>query len=536
MKVLLTSKIPKKVAPVISVADFMYQCYKKSMAVPSMKYTFEPNESPLVVFSTEVTVMVPYYKQGALLTSFVAEVDAVALEIAAVICAALPIPGARAAALALEAASMVFTGISVAAYYVAQDPDPNIGEIAELVDFNLPYNLQSLPEGNAKRLGLVALELALLEQAFAESCIRYDYAKAADNNEPNEAGMALQLGAALRYNSMALRKMQEFDLLIGIIIEEFGLPNPTDANIAEVWNDINENGLSESQKEILEILDFNEPNGPGEPYRPGAGDVKSLILAATKPGDPNIEPLRELWRDVENTLGMYSHSLVQMHYMMDYGLLADAEDQNLAESIEVQYANDVSITNVWASSGIVSVGGSVSINVEVENHGSGVDTFDVNAFGDDVNIGTIVGVSLAPGENRTLEFTWDTTSVSVGYYRIRAEAVDPNDNFSTDNIYNGRTIKLFDPFDTFAPAAPEGLHSTGQTNNSISLGWDLPLEADVVGYMIYQDGEHIGWAAKNYFTDTGLVPCLFYSYTVRAYDIAGNQSEPSEEVLETPCL
>lgn len=223
--------------------------------------------------------------------------------------------------------------------------------------------------------------------------------------------------------------------------------------------------------------------------------------------------------------------------MMDYGLLEEAEDQNLVESIEVQYANDVAITNVWPSSGKVSVGGSVSINIAVENHGSTVATFDVNAFGNDIEIGTSVGVNLVPGEKKTLVFTWETTSVPVGNYRIRAEAEYPNDSFAADNTYNGRTIKILDPFDTSAPAAPMGLVSTGLTMNSISLGWDLPVDADVVGYMIYRDGEQIGWAAANYFTDTGLSSCVLYSYTVRAYDVAGNQSEPStEDVWETDCF
>ncbi|MHC4621487.1 MAG: NosD domain-containing protein, partial [Planctomycetota bacterium] len=60
-----------EVSTAYSVAGFIQDCYQAYCAVPSVTYTFMPYESPLVVFSTDVTVTVPYEKQESLHASVV---------------------------------------------------------------------------------------------------------------------------------------------------------------------------------------------------------------------------------------------------------------------------------------------------------------------------------------------------------------------------------------------------------------------------------------------------------------------------------
>jgi hypothetical protein len=253
------------------------------------------------------------------------------------------------------------------------------------------------------------------------------------------------------------------------------------------------------------------------------------MLAAT---DPTAN-LMELWLD-PNSLYKYGHAMVQAHYIQDYALQAVAEAGNLTDLINVHYANDVSIINVWPSATQVSVGSEVVINVEVENFGTCTASFDVNTY-----VGTADDPeplfleketvnNLAPREKRTLTFNWNTAGENVGYYAIKAEAIDANDIFQADNTYTSRTIKVWVPYDISPPSKPGNFLDWTATHNTVSLTWGPSPEADVAGYMVYRDGNLAGYAASTYYTDIGLLPCTEYLYYVKAYDVAGNTSDPSE--------
>jgi chitodextrinase len=82
--------------------------------------------------------------------------------------------------------------------------------------------------------------------------------------------------------------------------------------------------------------------------------------------------------------------------------------------------------------------------------------------------------------------------------------------------------------DTTAPSVPTNLNSTGQTTTSISLSWTGSTDdVAVVGYKIYRAGTQIGTSVTASYTDSGLTSGASYSYTVAAYDAAGNTSAQS---------
>ncbi len=88
--------------------------------------------------------------------------------------------------------------------------------------------------------------------------------------------------------------------------------------------------------------------------------------------------------------------------------------------------------------------------------------------------------------------------------------------------------------DTTAPSTPTNLAVTGVTSSSASLSWSQSSDnVGVAGYRIYRNGSQVGTTANRTFTDTGLSASTRYTYTVAAYDAAGNVSSQSSGVSAT---
>jgi chitodextrinase len=174
---------------------------------------------------------------------------------------------------------------------------------------------------------------------------------------------------------------------------------------------------------------------------------------------------------------------------------------------------------------------------------------------------TVPGLMSATGETAssvTLSWNASTDEVAVAGYRIYrngtqvgtagATATTYTDTGLTPSTTYTYTVKAFDPAGnlsnpalvtattggssgggTTPPTVPTGLSSTGQTSTSISLSWTASTDSSspVAGYDIYRNGTKVGTSTSTSFTDTGLSPSTSYSYTVDAYDPAGNVSAAS---------
>jgi chitodextrinase len=82
--------------------------------------------------------------------------------------------------------------------------------------------------------------------------------------------------------------------------------------------------------------------------------------------------------------------------------------------------------------------------------------------------------------------------------------------------------------DTVAPSVPTNLTSPSQTTSSANLSWTASTDnVGVTGYRVYRNGSSIGTTSSTSYSDTGLTSGVQYSYTVAAYDAAGNTSAPS---------
>jgi chitinase len=84
---------------------------------------------------------------------------------------------------------------------------------------------------------------------------------------------------------------------------------------------------------------------------------------------------------------------------------------------------------------------------------------------------------------------------------------------------------------TTAPAAPANLAVTGTTTSSVSLSWAAP-SGTVTGYYVSQDGSQVATVSGTTDTVTGLAASTAYTFTVSAYNSAG-QSPASNQVSAT---
>jgi chitodextrinase len=84
------------------------------------------------------------------------------------------------------------------------------------------------------------------------------------------------------------------------------------------------------------------------------------------------------------------------------------------------------------------------------------------------------------------------------------------------------------------PTVPTNLQGTATSSSSVGLTWTASTDnVAVTGYRVYRGGASIGTTSQLSFTDSGLAPSTQYTYTVLAYDAAGNESAQTAGVNVT---
>ena len=106
-------------------------------------------------------------------------------------------------------------------------------------------------------------------------------------------------------------------------------------------------------------------------------------------------------------------------------------------------SRDVAILSVVPSINKAAQGQIVNITVAAKNEGTAIETFNVNTYYDSYTIGTLTVNNLAPSTQTTLTFSWNTTTVPLGTYRISAVASPvPGENDLSDNAYTDGTVQI----------------------------------------------------------------------------------------------
>jgi hypothetical protein len=105
--------------------------------------------------------------------------------------------------------------------------------------------------------------------------------------------------------------------------------------------------------------------------------------------------------------------------------------------------HDVAVVDVTPSETVVEQGTLVSVNVTVKNEGTTAETFDVTAYYNTTIIATQTVDNLASGSQKTLDFVWNTTDVTLGNYTLWAQASTvPGEVDTEDNTFINGVIEV----------------------------------------------------------------------------------------------
>ncbi len=100
--------------------------------------------------------------------------------------------------------------------------------------------------------------------------------------------------------------------------------------------------------------------------------------------------------------------------------------------------HDIAVTNVVTNATNVRIGEIVSVNVTVSNIGSDAETFEFNAYCNDILIDYRSFSSFASGKEAIITFTWDTLFVSPDVYTVKANVTAVADtNAVNDEFIDG---------------------------------------------------------------------------------------------------
>jgi len=116
-------------------------------------------------------------------------------------------------------------------------------------------------------------------------------------------------------------------------------------------------------------------------------------------------------------------------------------------------------------------------------------------------------------------------------YYIVVTAYDTSNN---ESGYSAEVVYTVPAPDLTAPSTPASLQATATSTSQINLSWNASSDnIGVTGYRIYRGGTQITTTSNTTYQDTGLSSSTTYSYTVSAYDAAGNESVQSSAFSAT---
>ncbi|MFS0985622.1 fibronectin type III domain-containing protein [Enterococcus durans] len=112
-------------------------------------------------------------------------------------------------------------------------------------------------------------------------------------------------------------------------------------------------------------------------------------------------------------------------------------------------------------------------------------------------------------------------------YEVRAFDAAGNQSEASNEVF----VRTSVPVDDEAPTMPLNLKVENVTTDAVNLSWEASTDnIGVAGYRVYRDKQLVQEVQGEQFTDTGLTEDTEYTYEVRTFDAAGNQSEASNRI------
>ena len=151
-------------------------------------------------------------------------------------------------------------------------------------------------------------------------------------------------------------------------------------------------------------------------------------------------------------------------------------------------------------------------------------------------------VTAGSSQGKTFTMLTQTSGLSADQEDIPSSAAGTQDaratfSSATDWYAVVATFHTFGSGNTTPPTVPAGLTDPTDTASSVGLSWNASTDSTgtLAGYTVYRNGTSIGTAnaGTNTFTDLTVQPSTTYSYTVDAFDTAGNHSAQSSALQVT---
>lgn len=150
-----------------------------------------------------------------------------------------------------------------------------------------------------------------------------------------------------------------------------------------------------------------------------------------------------------------------------------------------------------------------------------------------VNYGTTTSLGQSSALNSTLVTSHSVVlsglSATTLYY-YQAVSKNSGGNQATSGSFTFTTTTP----DTTPPSVPTGVTATAISSSQITVRWTASTDnVGVTGYNVFRNGSKVGTSATTTYTDGGLSASTTYSYTVSAFDAAGNTSAKSSSASAT---
>ncbi len=117
-------------------------------------------------------------------------------------------------------------------------------------------------------------------------------------------------------------------------------------------------------------------------------------------------------------------------------------------------------------------------------------------------------------------------------YAYTVNAFDEAGNTSALSTHKTATTEALP--DLEPPSIPAALSTISVSSSDIQLSWLASTDnVGVLGYRIFRNGIQVATTTSNTYTDSGLSPETLYTYTVNAFDEAGNTSALSASSIIT---
>jgi len=126
----------------------------------------------------------------------------------------------------------------------------------------------------------------------------------------------------------------------------------------------------------------------------------------------------------------------------------------------------------------------------------------------------------------------DSNVMPATTYIYTVSAFDAANNISARS--NSLSVIIPQAIDTQAPTVPSNVRLTSATTNKVDIRWNASTDnRAVTGYKIYRNNIQVATSSTANFSDTNVRPSTDYTYTVSAFDAAGNNSTRSSVLSVT---